>query len=103
MRPAIEAGFMQSAEAGDGVYFDASTPHAYRCAGNTPAVALIVTMHQQHVPQPAMNLRPLGAPVGGRPVASTGTGAAAPPLRPQERGGMVQPRSILENPGTRRI
>jgi transcriptional regulator with XRE-family HTH domain len=33
-------------EAGDSVYFDAGTPHAYRCAGSEPAVALIVTMHQ---------------------------------------------------------
>lgn len=32
--------------AGDSAYFDAGTPHAYRCAGSTPAVALIVTMHQ---------------------------------------------------------
>ena len=35
-----------SLEAGDSVYFDAATPHAYRCAGPAPAVALIVTMHQ---------------------------------------------------------
>ncbi len=39
-------------EAGDSVYFDAGTPHAYRCAGSTAAVALIVTMHQM-TPQPA--------------------------------------------------
>lgn len=44
-------------ESGDSVYFDAGTPHAYRCAGDRPAVALIVTMHQ-YVPQ-----------VAGRPVA----------------------------------
>ncbi len=48
-------------EAGDGVYFDASTPHSYRCAGKTPAMVIIVTMHQQVAAQPAMNLRPLGA------------------------------------------
>src|SRR5271167_2419195 len=53
-------------EAGDGVYFDASTPHSYRCAGKSSAVALIVTMHQQHLPQPAMNLRPLGTVLGTR-------------------------------------
>ena len=47
-------------EAGDAVYFDASTPHSYRCAGKTPAVAIIVTMHQQQSAQPSMNLRPLG-------------------------------------------
>ena len=31
---------------GDGVYFDASTPHGYRCAGKSAAQAIIVTMHQ---------------------------------------------------------
>jgi len=33
-------------EAGDAVYFDASTPHSYQCAGKKPAGAIIVTMHQ---------------------------------------------------------
>jgi transcriptional regulator with XRE-family HTH domain len=46
-----------SLEAGDSVYFDAGTPHAYRCAGATPAVALIVTMHQM-TPHPAAAPRP---------------------------------------------
>jgi transcriptional regulator with XRE-family HTH domain len=32
--------------AGDAVYFDAATPHSYRCAGKDPAQALIVTMAQ---------------------------------------------------------
>jgi len=67
-------------ETGDAVYFDASTPHAYLCAGKTPAVALIVTMHQAPVPQPTMQLRPLGTPIPGRampgaavrPASSTG-------------------------------
>ncbi len=45
---------------GDGVYFDASTPHGYRCAGKSAAHAIIVTMHQLQSPQPAMNLRPSG-------------------------------------------
>jgi hypothetical protein len=49
------------------VYFDASTPHAYRCAGTVPAVALIVTMHQIPLPQPTLNLRPMGSALGGRP------------------------------------
>jgi transcriptional regulator with XRE-family HTH domain len=35
-----------SLESGDSVYFDAATPHSYRCASSAPAVALIVTMHQ---------------------------------------------------------
>jgi len=53
-------------EAGDSVYFDASTPHAYRCAGKIPAKAIIVTMHQQHAQQPAMHLRPMGTPIETR-------------------------------------
>src|SRR5271163_4416175 len=52
--------------AGDGVYFDASTPHSYRCLSKTPAVAIIVTMHQQAGNQPTMNLRPMGAMMGNR-------------------------------------
>ncbi len=61
-------------EPGDAVYFDASTPHAYLCYGKSPAVALIVTMHQPPVAQPSMGLRPMGAvhrPLGGSPVRST--------------------------------
>lgn len=61
-------------ESGDAVYFDASTPHSYRCAGNSPAVALIVTMHQIPAAQPLMNLRPLGASMSSRAVQ---TGAEA--------------------------
>jgi transcriptional regulator with XRE-family HTH domain len=59
-------------EAGDSVYFDAATPHSYRCAGATSAVALIVTMHQM-TPQPAGAARPAprpsttGAPPPGEP------------------------------------
>ncbi len=56
----------QVLQAGDGVYFDASTPHSYRCAGKTAATAIIVTMHQAAAAQPAYGLRPLGAPLGLR-------------------------------------
>ncbi len=62
---------MHAIEAGDGVYFDASTPHAYRCLGKIPAVAIIVTMHQQTTNQPAMNLRPMGALIGSRSTQSS--------------------------------
>ena len=58
-------------ETGDGVYFDASTPHSYRCAGKSAAVAIIVTMHQQASAQPAMNLRPMGAMIGNRNAAAS--------------------------------
>jgi mannose-6-phosphate isomerase-like protein (cupin superfamily) len=40
-------------EAGDALYFDASTAHSYHTAGKKSAMALIVTMHQQPGPQSA--------------------------------------------------
>jgi transcriptional regulator with XRE-family HTH domain len=99
-------------EPGDSVYFDASTPHSYKCAGKISAVALIVTMHQLQASQPAMNLRPLGTPVGARPASLPGTAPAAAPARPAERPaertgerapGMLQPRPVAETAGPRRI
>jgi transcriptional regulator with XRE-family HTH domain len=51
--------------AGDSVYFDASTPHAYRCRSTTPATAIIVTMHQHQNTHSTLNLRSVGAPVPG--------------------------------------
>jgi len=58
-------------EAGDSVYFDAGTAHAYRCAGSTPAVALIVTMHQM-TPQSAL-----------RPAAARAATASGPSPEPE--------------------
>lgn len=52
-------------EPGDSVYFDASTPHSYRCAGTEKSTVIIVTQHQIVMPQPAMTLRPLGTPLPG--------------------------------------
>jgi transcriptional regulator with XRE-family HTH domain len=66
-------------EPGDSVYFDASTPHSYRCAGKESAVALIVTMHQPPVAQPTLNLRPLGSPLGARSSQSS-AGSPAPSM-----------------------
>jgi mannose-6-phosphate isomerase-like protein (cupin superfamily) len=69
-------------ECGDAVYFDASTPHAYLCAGKTPAVALIVTMHQPPAATPTMQLRPLGASIPGRTLnGSPLRASAATPAR----------------------
>ncbi len=69
-------------EAGDAVYFDASTPHAYICSGKTPAIALIVTMHQPPMAQPAMNLRPLGTTAAVRglpaPISRNPNGTGTP-------------------------
>jgi transcriptional regulator with XRE-family HTH domain len=76
-------------ESGDGVYFDASTPHAYRCLGKVSAVAIIVTMHQQASTQPAMNLRGMGAMMGAR----AQQGASAPAVR----GTAALPRSSAQS------
>lgn len=48
-------------EAGDAAYFDASTPHSYKCAGKKPAGAIIVTMHQPPSAMPVPQ-RPVNAP-----------------------------------------
>ncbi len=43
-------------DSGDAVSFDASTPHSYRCGGETPTTAIIVTVHQgQHLGHPSAN------------------------------------------------
>jgi transcriptional regulator with XRE-family HTH domain len=86
------ADSVQVLNAGDGVYFDASTPHSYRCAGKTPATAIIVTMHQPSVAQPAYNLRPLGAPMI-RGAVKTGTvrpPSQVPPMRAVVNGAPAQ-------------
>lgn len=48
-------------EPGDAVYFDASTPHSYQCAGKKSAGAIIVTMQQSLVMQ-SMGTRAVGSP-----------------------------------------
>ncbi len=63
-------------EAGDSVYFDAATPHSYRCAGAAPAVALIVTMHQM-TPQAAAGVRPM-PPRSATPPAAPQTAESEP-------------------------
>ena len=50
---------------GDSVYFDASTPHSYRCSGAEKSTVIIVTQHQTVMPQPSMNLRPMGPSLAG--------------------------------------
>jgi len=65
-------------EAGDSVYFDAATPHSYRCAGAAPAVALIVTMHQM-TPQSAASPRPAPPPPPPPPTPIRPPTATAPP------------------------
>ena len=70
-------------EAGDGVYFDASTPHAYRCAGKNPAQVIIVTMHQQQTQHAQNTLRPLNvARTSAASQAGIGNGGASLGLKP---------------------
>jgi transcriptional regulator with XRE-family HTH domain len=56
-------------EAGDAVYFDASTAHSYKCAGTRPTGAIIVTMHQPPGAQ-LMPLRGASAPAAAKPAAA---------------------------------
>lgn len=62
-------------EAGDAVYFDASTPHSYACAGKRAADALIVTMHQAPPAQPVPLVR---QPAARTPLPAAGSSATAP-------------------------
>jgi mannose-6-phosphate isomerase-like protein (cupin superfamily) len=64
-------------EAGDALYFDASSAHSYRCTGKKSAMAIIVTMHQAPQLQP-LQMRPVSpTSVAGR---NPGGGPAMPPL-----------------------
>ena len=87
-------------EAGDSVYFDASTPHSYRCAGNASAISLIVTMHQIPMTQPAFNLRPLGTPLSARTTPASVTSGTQPiekqpiAIHPRPQNGGVIPRKL---------
>jgi transcriptional regulator with XRE-family HTH domain len=71
-------------EAGDAVYFDAGTPHSYRCAGKKPAGAIIVTMHQPAPVPSAGPVRPITSHPGAKLVANAGAppaGAGLPERR----------------------
>ncbi|MDE3149755.1 MAG: helix-turn-helix transcriptional regulator [Acidobacteriota bacterium] len=61
-------------EPGDAVYFDAGTPHSYKCVGSRPAEAIIVTMHQAPT-APAVPLRPVGPSMLARPMGGSKVGA----------------------------
>jgi transcriptional regulator with XRE-family HTH domain len=76
-------------QTGDGVYFDASTPHAYKCHGKTPATVIIVTMHQQPMQQAAGLTRAVGSGAGLRSQAALSTKIvpAVPNSAPSSTGG----------------
>ncbi len=79
--------------AGDGVYFDASTPHSYRCVGKGAARAILVTMHQQQA-QPAMHLRPMGSAMAG--AGRTSAAGAAPRVPDAPRtAGAPRPKPVV--------
>jgi transcriptional regulator with XRE-family HTH domain len=65
-------------EAGDCVYFDATTQHSYRCSGSQKAVVLIVTM--QHTPQAAATRAATAARLGNTTSALT-PGSALKPVQ----------------------
>jgi len=67
-------------EAGDALYFDASTPHSYQCAGKKPANAIIVTMHQA----PPVHTMPLRA-VSSNSAAKSAAPLAARSVAPESR------------------
>jgi len=66
---------------GDAAYFDAGTPHSYRCAGDRPAEALIVTMHQspagQQLPMRSGATATVRPPMPGPPRSGAGDGKHA--------------------------
>jgi quercetin dioxygenase-like cupin family protein len=68
-------------ETGDAVYFDASTKHAYHCAGKKPAQAIIVTMHQPP-PAQSIGMRPAAAAPAPRTPADPPTPAGIDEKRP---------------------
>jgi transcriptional regulator with XRE-family HTH domain len=55
---------------GDAVYFDAGTPHSYRCAANKPAEAIIVTLSQPPTAQPQLPRPSASAATRPAPVAA---------------------------------
>ena len=61
-------------EPGDGAYFDASTPHSYRCNGASPTQVIIVTMHQQQAQHAQNTIRPLSTV---RPTPAPGAAASS--------------------------
>jgi transcriptional regulator with XRE-family HTH domain len=80
-------------EAGDGVYFDASTPHSYRCVGAVAAVAIIVTMHQMQASQAASAMRP----IGGLGAGHNGHPSQQPASGPAQLGPKLTARPTLES------
>ena len=66
-------------EPGDGVYFDASTPHSYRCNGVSPTQVIIVTMHQQQAQQAQNTVRTMSTSRPGALPLSTGASGSPRP------------------------
>lgn len=77
---------------GDSVYFDASTPHSYRCSGQEVSRVIIVTQHQAMAAHASTHLRPM----------ATSLGVALPTGTSTERQTMgTQPRRTPESSAKR--
>ena len=79
-------------ETGDGVYFDASTPHSYRSSGKTATQVIIVTMHQQQAQHAQNTVRPLavarvGTTCGGGALSSRTASAGQPAVQAPRSSG----------------
>jgi transcriptional regulator with XRE-family HTH domain len=83
-------------EAGDSVYFDASTPHSYRCTSKTPAAVILVTMHQQHTAQASMSLRSPATPISRNGQAAQ-TSSAPAQTPGSSNGGGASMRPPVQN------
>jgi mannose-6-phosphate isomerase-like protein (cupin superfamily) len=68
-------------EPGDAVYFDAGTPHSYRCAGKKPCGAIIVTMHQPAPVQSGGPVRSITSHQGPKLMANASGPSAGIPER----------------------
>ena len=73
-------------EAGDAVYFDATTIHSYQNASNEPASALIVTLQQGVGANQQYSQRRAGLSIGNGQSKLRTSPVVSPGLRPQRNG-----------------
>jgi len=83
---------------GDSVYFDAGTPHSYRCSGTEVSRVMIVTQHQAVAAHPSMHLRPLGTALGPTFPAGTSMERQKAEQEPRESSATSQ-RTIVQRTG----
>ena len=83
---------------GDSVYFDASTPHSYRCSGTEVSRVIIVTQHQAVAAHPSIHLRPLGTTLGSAFPGGTNTERQKAEQEPREPSA-TSPRTVVQRTG----